>query len=197
MGGPARNWIDYSAFVDLERDAVEKHEWFDGQVFAMAGGTFEHGALTANVIAELATLARACGCRVFSSDVLVRVLTTGLATYPDASVVCGPVESDPANRNAMTNPSVLVEVLSDSTEAYDRGDKFEHCRAIASLRDYVLVSQHRRRIEVFSRGADGRWTLASAASGGRVELTALGASLEVDRVFEGVELSEATRPAVG
>ncbi len=179
--------VDYETYLAIERETDRKHEWFDGRVYAMAGGTLEHSDLSGQMILELGLLARTCGCRVHTSDAKVRVLATGLATYPDAAVVCGKVERDPEDRNAMTNPSVLVEVLSDSTEGYDRGDRFHHYRQIPALRDYV--SQHERRIEVYSRDARGRWVLSVAGAGGAVSLTALNGTIEVDRVYEGVELT--------
>lgn len=187
-------WIDYATYLTLERDADQKHEWFDGEIFAMAGGTIEHAQLSMTVGGQLLSLATPCGCRVFSSDLKIRVLATGLATYPDAAVVCGAIERDPDDRNVVTNPSILVEVLSDSTEGYDRGQKFANYRAIPSLRDYVVVSQYEPRIEVHSRDASGLWVLREARSGGGVPLSALGgATLDVDRVYQGVELTATPR----
>lgn len=187
-------WIDYATYLTLERDADQKHEWFDGEIFAMAGGTIEHAQLSTAVGAELRGLATSCGCRVFSSDLKIRVLATGLATYPDAAVVCGAIERDPDDHNVATNPSILVEVLSDSTEGYDRGQKFANYRAIPSLRDYVVVSQYEPRIEVHSRDVSGLWVLREARSGGGVPLSALGgATLDVDRVYQGVELTATPR----
>lgn len=181
-------WTRYEDYLALERCEDRRYEWFNGRVFAMAGGTLPHAELGAAVAGELRTLALACGCKVFSADAKVRVLATGLATYPDASVVCGPVERDPEDAHAMTNPTLLVEVLSDATEGYDRGEKAEHYRHIPSLRDYVLVSQHAARIEVHSREGD-HWTLRVVGPGESVPLTALRGVLSVDRVYQGVELS--------
>ena len=188
MAGEAARlpWVSYEDYLTLEREAEQRHEWLDGRVYAMAGGTLVHAELAAAVQRELGNLALGCGCRVFSSDAKVRVLATGLATYPDASMVCGPVTRDPADANAMTSPAVLVEVLSESTERYDRGEKFAHYRRLPSLRDYVLVSQHTRRIEVYSREGD-HWTLHVAEDGGAAPLTALDGALLVDRVYQGVE----------
>ncbi len=184
--------ISYEDYLALERSSDKRYAWLDGQVYALTGGTLAHAELSAAVAAELRNLALACGCRVFSADAKVRVLATGLATYPDASVVCGPVVCDPADANAMTNPVVLVEVLSDSTEAYDRGDKADHYRRIPSLRDYLLVSQHTARIEIHSREGD-HWTLRVAEAGGALPLTALDGALEVDRVYQGVALTAGGR----
>lgn len=180
--------VSYADYLRLEAKGDAKHEWLDGVVYAMAGGTLEHGQLSAAVIGELRGLASGCGCRVFSSDAKVRVSATGLATYPDASVVCGPIERDADDRNAMANPAVLVEVLSDGTEAYDRGEKFEHYRRLPSLRDYVLVSQRRPLVEVYSRDAHDRWVLTAVGAGERFTLSALPGDVEVDRVYAGVEL---------
>lgn len=186
-------WMTYSDYLALERTTNQRHEWLDGRAYAMAGGTLLHAELASAFQRELGNLALACGCKVFSADAKVRVLATGLATYPDGSMVCGRVETDAADANAMTNPTLLVEVLSDSTEGYDRGEKWAHYRRIASLKDYVLVSQHTRRIEVFSRDGD-HWTLRVAEAGDSLALTALQGAILVDRVYLGVELtSEASR----
>jgi len=189
MGDAAEQpWIDYETYLTVERETDQKHEWLDGRTYAMSGGTIEHGQLSTQMIGELLRLASACGCRVFNSDVKIRVRATGLATYPDASIVCGTIERDPDDRNAMTNPAVLVEVLSDGTEAYDRGEKFEHYRRIPSLRDFVLVSQHKPRVEVYSRDQGDRWVLTTAGVGERFSLTAVDGTIEVDRVYADVEL---------
>lgn len=181
--------IDYATYLALERDSDQKHEWLDGQVYAMAGGSIAHGQLATQALIEISRLARACGCRVFGSDVKVRVRATGLATYPDGSVVCGPIERDPEDTHAINNPSVLVEVLSDSTERYDRGEKFHHYRHLDSLKHYVLVSQHEARVEVFTRSENGRWELAVAEAGETFALSALGGSIAVDQVYADVELT--------
>jgi Uma2 family endonuclease len=190
MGQPAPlTRIEYNAYLQIEQMADQKHQWFDGQVFAMAGGSLSHAALAAAMLGELRTIAQSCGCQVFSSDAKVRVRATGLATYPDGSVVCGELVTDPDDRNAINNPALLVEVLSDSTDGYDRGDKFEHYQKIPSLHDYVLVSQYARRIEVFSRVAENEWTLRVLGPGDAVSLTAMKGTLKVDPIYEGVTLS--------
>jgi Uma2 family endonuclease len=122
-------------------------------------------------------------CETFSSDAKVRVDETDLSTYPDVTVICGRIERSPVDAEAATNPVVLVEVLSDSSEAYDRGEKFAHYRRLASLQEYVLVSQREPRIEVFRRTAGGRWELSEAGAGGRVQIESLGVELAVDEVY--------------
>mgnify|MGYP001424265226 CR=1 FL=1 len=193
MGAPASlPRIDYATYLQIERDADQRHEWLDGEIFAMSGGTIAHARLAGAMIIALGTHAQKCGCAVLTSDAKLRVLATGLATYPDVSLVCGPIEYDPEDRNNFTNPAVLVAVLSDSTEAYDRGAKFRHYREVPSLRDYVLVSQHERRVEVYSRDAQGHWVLREARAGGSVPLAALDAQRAVDALYDGVELSAPT-----
>ncbi|MDP9151292.1 MAG: Uma2 family endonuclease [Myxococcota bacterium] len=122
---------------------------------------------------------------MFTSDARLRVLATGLATYPDISIVCGPVERDPESQETLTNPIVLVEVLSESTEGYDREEKLAHYRRIPSLREYVLISQHERRIEHLSRNDDGFWTLRDLTTPSAVALASIGCALEFEDVYGG------------
>jgi Uma2 family endonuclease len=152
----------------------------------MAGGSLEHSRLAMNVTALLRALLPKC--TVFQSDAMLFVRATQLSTYPDGVVVCGPVESQKVEKNgrvigeALLNPSVVVEVLSDATEDYDRGEKFAHYMAIASLREYVLVSQDRARIEVFRRPERGHWIHEHAASGESIEIA--GARLAIDDAYQ-------------
>jgi len=173
----------FAEYLAQEARSETKHELINGEIFAMAGGTVEHGRLAASVMGELRVALGGHPCSVLSSDVRVRVLATGLTTYPDASVVCGRLELDPEDKHTVTNPVVLVEVLSDSTEAYDRYDKLAHYRRIPSLRDYLLVSQHERRIEHYRRNDDGSWTLRDVQAGGEVSLASIGCALSVDAIY--------------
>lgn len=179
--------LTYAQYLSLEAETGGRHEWLGGRVYAMAGGSPEHALLASAVGAELHRLARARGCRVASSDLKVRVLATGLATYADVTVLCGALERDPADPNAVTNPTVLVEVLSDGTELYDRGEKFLHYQRVPSLRHYLLVSQREPRVELYSREGD-RWVYLQVGAGESVELAALGGALSVDAVYAGIEL---------
>jgi Uma2 family endonuclease len=176
----------FADYLALERDSEIKHEFDAGEILAMAGGTARHSALAANIITALRTT-RPAGCTVFQSDMRVRVLATGRATYPDASMVCGPIEYDPedAARTTITNPVLLVEVLSVTTEKGDRGNKWMHYQRIPSLQEYVLVSQN-PRIEIFRRTLSGTWEYIEAregtvtlASGPMLDLTTLYTDLPV------------------
>ncbi|MDX2051745.1 MAG: Uma2 family endonuclease [Polyangiaceae bacterium] len=141
------------------------NEYLNGEIFGMAGGTPEHAANTLAIAAELHAQLKGKPCRAYSPDLRVRVLETGLATYPDVSVVCGPMEFDPDGRNTATNPTLLVEVLSPGTEDYDRGEKREHYFTIPSLREYLLVSQTERKMELYRRTGDA-WSHEVALNGG-------------------------------
>jgi len=165
----AETYVSYEDYLETERASVTKNEWLDGVVYAMAGGSLEHSRLAMNITAVLkAALAR---CEVFQSDAMIFVRETNLATYSDGVVVCGGVESQKVERNgrvigeALLNPTVIVEVLSDSTEQYDRGEKFAHYLRIPALEAYVLVSQDTPRIEVFRRPERGHWQREEARAG--------------------------------
>lgn len=174
MSAAARTAMTYAEYLAAERVSDVRHEYLRGQVFAMAGGTPEHGRLAASVIVLLGP--------VYTSDVRIRIEETDRSTYPDVSVVCGPRQTAQGDPDALVNPGVLVEVLSDSTEADDRGEKFAHYRRIPSLREYVLVSQRTPRIEVYRRDGS-EWILAEATSGGRAVIPSLGVELSVDEVY--------------
>jgi Uma2 family endonuclease len=153
--GTSRHRYTYDEYLSYERDSGMKHEYDAGEITAMAGGSRRHNALALRVGAALDAV-RAPNCVAFQSDQKIRVLATGKATYPDVTVVCGPIAGDPAEPGGatITNPTVLVEVLSPSTEEDDRGNKWRHYQLLPSLREYVLVSQDAPRIEVYRRTGD-------------------------------------------
>jgi Uma2 family endonuclease len=182
-------WLSAEEYLVREAQADYKSEYFDGEVFAMAGGTPEHNLITANVISELVVQLSQSPCRVYTSDQRVNIPDTGLYTYPDVTVVCAEPQYEEPERRALLNPILIIEVLSESTEAYDRGDKFAHYRRLASLRDYVLVASDRRSIERFSRVEGGaEWLLTECTvTAGAIELPSVGGSLSLDRVYSKVE----------
>ena len=154
----SRHRYSSAEYLAYERDSVRKHEYDDGAILAMAGGSRRHNALASRVGAAIEN-ARPLGCFVFQSDQRVRVLATGRATYPDISMVCGAIEGDPADpaNTTVTNPALIVEVLSPTTEEDDRGAKWQHYQLLSSLQEYVLVSQSAPRIEVYRRLPAGSW----------------------------------------
>lgn len=170
-------------YLILEEMSNVRHEYLDGHIYAMAGGTPEHGGLCANLIALLSNALAGRACRVFASDVRVRVRATGLDTYPDASVVCGRVERDAEDPNALTNPLVLVEVTSPGTEAYDRGEKLEHYKKIPSLQEVLIVAHAEVRVDVWRRRSGDEWAVESAGPEGGARLQSLSCDLAVAEVY--------------
>lgn len=193
MGVPAlRTGVTEEEYLAFERSSAEKHEYADGEVFAMSGGTAEHSAVTLNLLAELRTAIQGGGCRAFESNMRVHVPATGRYVYPDGSIACGRLEFKDDSRDTLLNPRVVLEVLSDSTEAYDRGDKFAGYRTIPSVAEYVIASQTQPRIEVFTRQPDESWTLRIFGRGEKVQLGSLGCAIEVDQVYRDVHNAAAT-----
>jgi Uma2 family endonuclease len=181
----ARHRYSYAEYLAYERDSGMKHEYIGGDILAMAGGSLRHSALASRISAALENALQR-GCVAFQSDLRVRILATGRATYPDASMICGVIDRDPADPSGatVTNPTLIVEVLSPSTEQDDRGDKWQGYQQIPSLQEYVLVSQSRPRIERFRRLATGGWEYHEVTEG-TVELTS-GAVLDLARLYSGL-----------
>lgn len=175
-----RNTFD--DYLRVEEDSVIRHEFLDGRIWAMAGGTPAHGRICANVITQLNMALEARRCSVYTTDLRIRVRATGLATYPDVSVICGHLELDPDDpkRHTALNPSLLVEVLNPSTEEYDRGEKLEHYKQIASLEEVMLVHQDEHKIVVWRR-AGQRWTATEHVDG--VVPLAIGCEVPVAAIY--------------
>jgi Uma2 family endonuclease len=174
--------MSYAEYLAFERDAEVKHEYVNGRVYAMAGGSTEHSRLQARLVAELTLALGDRPCEVFTSDLRVRVLETGLSTYPDVSVICGRIDRAIDDHHAATNPSLLAEVLSDGTEGRDRGEKWRHYQRIPSLQTYLLLSQTEPRVEVYRRAGDV-WQYESAGPGERLRLDDHGLHLDVDALY--------------
>jgi Uma2 family endonuclease len=172
--------------VRLEAGSPVKHEFWQGEVYAMAGGTPEHAALAGRLAALIGQSLRGGPCDLFASDPRVRIAASGLTTYPDLTVVCQPWERDPEDRNTVVNPRLVVEVLSDSTAAYDRGEKLAEYQRIASLEEVLLVAHDTRRLELWKRLAT-RWELVVAASGQRLPLSSAPVVIDVDELYRGLE----------
>jgi Uma2 family endonuclease len=172
----------YAEYLELEASSEQRYEFVDGAVYAMAGGTSEHSRLAMALGAELRAALATKGCAVYGSDLKIRIDATNRSTYADAVVICGPEVHSDIDRNAITNPTVIVEVLSPSTEASDRGEKWRHYQHLESLREYVLVSQDSPYIEVFHRDGD-RWVLHSVKAGQMFELASQGVQIPVDAIY--------------
>lgn len=170
-------------YLALERSSEIRHEYADGEIFAMTDGTLEHNLIAANIAGELRAALKDRRCFVCPSDMRVKISASTRYTYPDVSVVFGEPAFEDPRRDTLLNPSVLFEVLSDSSESYDRGEKFAQYRTLPSLTDYVLVDQKQALIEHFSRQADGTWVLRVVGAGQRLELPSIGCELADDEVY--------------
>ena len=173
----------YEEYVDLETYSDTKHEYLDGEIYAMAGGSEEHSALAAEIVRVLGNSVE-LPCRVHTSDLRIYVESVGLATFPDACVICGPLQQHERSPKATAlNPAILVEVTSDSSEEYDRGPKLECYSTIPTLREYLIVSHRERRITLHARAAGGTWEERSFSAGERVPLQSLSVDIAVDEIY--------------
>jgi len=179
----------YEAYLEHESGSNVKHEFLDGEIYAMAGGSRQHAALAVAVSAALYQQLRGKPCVVHSSDLKVRVTATGLATYPDVTVICGPPEEDRLSRHVVLNPTFVVEVTSPSTEEWDRGEKLDHYKQIPGLQGCLLVSHREASLEVVHRERDGSWLSRVAGPGETLSVPSLGCVLSVDDLYRDLDLS--------
>lgn len=187
MQATARRRYTYAEYLALEESTDEKHEFFEGHILAMAGGTFAHSKLKINLTLVVGAALKGKRCQPYDSDQRIRVPATTLATYPDLSVVCGRREPDQDDRHAAVNPTALFEVMSPSTSAYDRGQKFENYRRLPTLRHFVAVEAERVHVDVFTLNEHGRWELQDHGPGEIVELPHIDVRFSVDELYEGWE----------
>jgi Uma2 family endonuclease len=180
--------LTIAEYLAFEAQADLRHEYHLGEIFAMAGGTRNHSILGTNVLTELNLLGRKNGCTTFNGDMRIRIDAENRFLYPEASVVCGPVQASELDPDSITNPVLIVEVLSESTEAYDRGEKFRLYRKLPSLQEYVLISQDRALVEVFTHKADRVWEMrAYAELAETIALNSLNAKIAMIDVYRNVE----------
>jgi Uma2 family endonuclease len=179
-------------YLELERKAEVKSEYLDGEMFAMSGVTRDHSTIVMNIGSELHNQFIDRSCEVHGPDLRVKVSQTGLYTYPDIVAVCGELEFEDVHRDTLTNPHLIIEVLSDSTESYDRGKKFANYRALKTLLEYVLVAQTECRIERFTRHEDGSWLYTETTDPyASVELTSVACRLSLSRIYHKVDFERA------
>ncbi|MBI2895477.1 MAG: Uma2 family endonuclease [Deltaproteobacteria bacterium] len=190
MPSAAASKFTEAEYLALERASDRKHEFVDGAIVAMAGARPPHNILAANVTAVLVLLARSRGCVTMSGDQRVHVPSTRLYAYPDVTVACGERRYNDDQPPSLLNPTLLVEVTSETTEDFDRGAKFLHYQAIASLREYLIVSHREPRVDHYRRMDDGQWLLTTRIGGGAVDLPVLGGGVALPEVYEGVALDE-------
>lgn len=192
MQALALTYITEDEYWEMEQAALTKHEYFNGQIYAMAGASRVHNIIAMNAGSSLTAQLKGKKCRAVGSDQLVKVEATGLQTYPDITVYCPPARFDEKRQDTLLEPSVLVEVLSSSTADYDRTDKFDHYKKIATLGDYLLIAQDKRRVEHFHRNENNQWILQTATQNDDVVfLKSIECNLKIEDVYDGTDLPPA------
>lgn len=188
MTAQPKIFISEDSYLEREYQSTTKHEYYAGEVYAMAGASEQHNLIAMNIAAQLHAQLRGGTCRTYPSDMRVKVVQTGLNTYPDFTIVCGQsLFTNTSKRDTLINPTVLIEILSPSTERYDRGMKFQHYRTIATLQEYLLIAQDKHYIERFIRQPSQEWVFSEAI--GRessMPIASIHGTLELRDVYERV-----------
>ncbi len=180
----SHSYLSPEEYLEAEKSSPIKHEYIQGQIYAMAGASDAHVTITANLVALLRNHIRGTGCRIYVADMKARIESLDIFYYPDIMVTCD--SRDTQFEYFKRYPSLIIEVLSPSTEALDRGDKFSDYQELDTLQEYVLVSQNRQRIDCFRRNSEGRWVLYSYRGNQQLELTSVNFSCSLTDVYEDV-----------
>ena len=184
-----KSYLTPEEYLELERAADYKSEYFNGQIFAMGGASANHVLIVTNVVAELRSQLKNRPCTVYSTGLRVRVSPAGLFAYPDVVVVCGDPQFSDSHRDTLTNPILIVEVLSKSTKDYDRGEKFEQYRTIESFVEYVLIGQDKCHVEHYCKQADKTWIFSETNRVENfIELNSIGCKLAVSEIYDKIDL---------
>ena len=192
MSSLPKKRISPEEYLAIERQAQTKNEYYNGEMFAMTGATSSHNLITVNLASELRNRLRDRNCRTFAVDMRVKVSRSGLYTYPDVVVVCGEARFEDERADTLLNPTLIVEVLSPSTESYDRGRKFDHYQSLNSLKEYVLISQDRFSVDVFRRQPDGDWLVSGIKDPSQVvRLTSFNCEVPMSEIYRQVDLPAA------
>ena len=188
MTAVLKHKLTAAEYLEIERQAEIKSEFYDGEMFAMSGGTYRHSRLRTNLVAIFEAMLSGKRCRATDSDLRVRIESTDFYTYPDLSISCGRVEFEDEKQDVLLNPTVVIEVLSDSTASYDRGKKFWHYRHIASLTDYVLVSHDEPLIEHYTRQDNGGWLLRTVeGEAGLLRIDSIGCEIPLREIYRDID----------
>lgn len=174
-------------YLAFEERSQTKSEYFQGEIYAMSGASVEHNQLLRNLTLELGTHCKDGPCQLFVADLRLHIEVHGLFTYPDLFAVCGPLARLDGRTDTLTNATLIVEVLSASTEAYDRGQKFLFYQDLPSFREYLLVSQERRQVQLHTLQRPGQW-LSTQSTDGEIELESVGARLSLSELYRGVQV---------
>ena len=186
IASPQFNYLSPTEYLQLEEHSALKHEYIDGKVCAMAGASDRHVTISLNLASALRNHLRGSGCRVFMSDMKAKIETANRFFYPDVMVTCD--ERDRANTNYKEYPRLVIEVLSSSTEAFDRGDKFSDYQQLASLQEYILISTNRQKVDCFRRNDDGLWLLQPySLPNSLVQIQSVDLEIELATIYEDVD----------
>ncbi|MCG9885892.1 MAG: Uma2 family endonuclease [Cyanobacteria bacterium] len=186
------NFLSPESYLDLEQQATVKHEYSDGEIYAMAGASATHIQIVGNLYAALRNHLRGTGCDLLFSDIKVRIDAKNCFYYPDLIVTCD--DRDRENDHYRRFPKLIVEVLSDSTEARDRGDKFEDYSTLDSLQEYVLIAQKKMRVECFRRTDRNRWTLQTYGPGDRIQFSSIDWTDAIETIYEDITFAAPSNP---
>jgi Uma2 family endonuclease len=188
MATPVLNYITEQDYLEAERKAFEKHEYYKGEIFAMSGASFPHNQIFSNLFIELGSNLKGKNCQSFGSDLRIHIPSNSLYTYPDISIICGETELTDDHFDTATNPSVIIEILSPSTKDYDRGSKFTLYRNIETLKEYILVDSTNISVEKFIRHADNSWQLTEYKLLGEIfSISTLNIHLALSAIYEGLK----------
>ncbi|MBE9460778.1 Uma2 family endonuclease [Dyadobacter subterraneus] len=189
MAVPPQKHYSEAEYLDIERDAGYKSEYYNGEIFAMAGADHNHNRIVENLSIEIGGFFKGKSCRTFSSDQRIHIPETGLYTYPDLLIVCDKNQYLDNKKDTILNPAIIIEVLSESTEAHDRGQKFHFYRSISTLQEYVLINSRSYAAEVFRKNEEGFWVLASEAYNlnDRLEMKSVGLTLAMTDIYAQTE----------
>lgn len=189
MSAHSETFVTEDEYLRRELEADYKSEYFNGEIFAMSGATEAHILIVTNLMRELSNKLRRRPCRIYSNDLRVRVSPTGLYTYPDVTVVCGERKFYEKQKDTLLNPTAIFEVLSKSTQDYDRGQKFEHYRTLDTLQEYITIAQDRVHVEHHARQSDNRWLLTEMNEPDAVlRLPSLDCEIALTDTYENIEL---------
>lgn len=188
MAEPAIKYVTAAEYLEMERTAVDKHEYYQGEIFTMPGATVKHNTIQMNFTGEIRTFLKGKPCKVFGSDLRVHIPSKDLYTYPDAVIVCGNLELLDEELDTLLNPLVIVEVLSKSTQSYDRGDKFMLYRAIPSLKEYIMINSESVGVEHYTKQDNGTWILKELKNlSDPLRIQSIDFSLSLSELYAGVE----------
>ena len=187
-----KKYFSADEYLEFERAAVDKHEYFDGEIFAMAGSTFEHAIIVTNISTALNSQLKNRNCRTSAADLRIHIPATGLYTYPDVMTICGePQFLADSYLDTLLNPDVIIEVLSPTTADYDMGAKFDNYRTIKSLKEYVIVWQDKRRVARYTKRDDGSWLLNDfIGEDPEIVLSSIECTLTMEDIYDKVDFSE-------